>query len=78
MVQDSDSFLFQLASRRIVDEIERIPVTPAAPAQSLQLFFGLCVLRRAAVIRLIRLLADVVHIHNEIGIKNERLFRARI
>ncbi|CAE7241736.1 unnamed protein product [Symbiodinium pilosum] len=48
-MQDSDSFLFQLASRRIVDEIERIPVT---------------------------LLADVVHIHNEIGIKNERLFRA--
>ncbi|CAE7501709.1 unnamed protein product [Symbiodinium sp. CCMP2592] len=47
--QESDNFLFQLTSRRICDEIDRIPVT---------------------------LLADVVQIHHEIGIKNERLFRA--
>ncbi|CAE7533741.1 CPK2 [Symbiodinium natans] len=46
--QESDNFLFQLAARRIMDEIERIPVT---------------------------LLAEVIQIHHEIGIRNEKLFR---
>ena len=27
-MQESDNFLFQLTSRRICDEIDRIPVTP--------------------------------------------------
>ena len=31
-MQESDNFLFQLAARRIIDEVERIPVTPAAQA----------------------------------------------
>jgi len=45
--EDSDGYFFRLAAGRIIDEIERIPVT---------------------------LLADIIHIHHEIGIKNVKLF----
>ncbi|CAK8996842.1 unnamed protein product, partial [Durusdinium trenchii] len=47
--EESDGLLFQIATRRVIDEIDRFPVS---------------------------LLADIIYTHHEIGIKNERLFRA--
>ena len=47
--QEGDSIFFQIAGRRVCDEVDRIPVG---------------------------LLADIIAIHNEIGIRNDRVFRA--
>ena len=49
LLKEGDSIFFQIAGRRVVDEVDRIPVG---------------------------LLADIIAIHNEIGIRNDRVFRA--
>eukprot|EP00931_Biecheleriopsis_adriatica_P106963 TRINITY_DN81306_c0_g1_i1.p1 TRINITY_DN81306_c0_g1~~TRINITY_DN81306_c0_g1_i1.p1 ORF type:complete len:391 (+),score=108.49 TRINITY_DN81306_c0_g1_i1:19-1191(+) len=47
--EENDSIIFQYASKRVIDEVEEIPVS---------------------------LLAELVYTHHEIGIRDEKLFRA--